>query len=189
MKVNNTMAGQGTQRGVVLIVVLIMLGVFSVIVVSMIGGSNINFKIAGNQQYRMEAKLAARHALETYVSNPNNFALPLPVGTSVVDLDFNGDGVADMAASVPPPSCLRSAPVLRTELNERYARDRDCFKSVQVVGGNIFSDNNGTAAVLKSGCVKMTWDTVATVNDSVTGAALEMHQGVYLRAGEGTTCR
>jgi hypothetical protein len=189
VKVNNTIASDKAQRGVVLIVVLIMLGVFSVIVVSMIGGSNINFKIAGNQQYRMEAKLAARHALETYVSNPNNFALPLPVGPSVIDIDFNGDGLADMAGTVPPPTCLRSAPVMRSELNERNVKDRDCFKSVQVVGGNIFSDTTGTAAINKSGCVKMTWDTLARVNDSVTGAALEMHQGVYLRAGEGTTCR
>ena len=185
---NSTMANKQTQSGVVLIVVLIMLGVFSVIVVSMIGGSNINFKIAGNQQYRMEAKLAARHALETYVSNPNNFALPLPTGISVIDVDFNGDGIADMAASVPPPSCLRSAPVLRVELDERNVKDRDCFKSIQTVGGNIFSDTAGIAAVLKSGCVKMTWDTLAAVNDPVTGAAIEMHQGVYLRAAEGTTC-
>ncbi|MDF1691183.1 MAG: PilX N-terminal domain-containing pilus assembly protein [Zhongshania sp.] len=186
---NRVLAGQNSQRGVVLVVVLIMLGVFSVIVVSMIGGSNINFKIAGNQQYRMEAKLAARHALETYVSNPNNFALPLPTGTSAIDVDFNGDGVADMSAAVPPPTCLRTAPVMRSELKERNVKDRDCFKSVQTVGGNIFSDTSGTAAVLKSGCVKMTWDTLATVNDNVTGAAVEMHQGVYLRAGEGTTCR
>jgi hypothetical protein len=176
------------QRGVVLIVVLIMLGIFSVIVVSMIGGSNINFKIAGNQQYRMEAKAAARQAIESYVSNPGNFSLPLPTGSSVIGSDFNGDGVVDMSGSVPPPNCLRSAPVMRAELNERNTADRDCFRTIQTVGGNIFSDTTGTASVLKSGCVKMTWDVAATVNDTVTGAQVEMHQGIYLRASEGTTC-
>ncbi|RNL60044.1 type IV pilus modification PilV family protein [Zhongshania marina] len=176
------------QAGVVLIIVLIMLGVFSVIVLSMVGGSNLNFKIAGNQQYRMEAKLAARHALETYISNPNNFTSASPKTTSVIEVDFNGDGVADMAASVPPPTCLRSAPVLRSELDERNKKDRDCFRTVQAIGGNVFSDTTGIAAVLKSGCVKMTLDTLATVTDNVTGADIEMHQGVYLRAAEGTSC-
>ena len=185
---NNTIASDKAQRGVVLIVVLIMLGVFSVIVVSMIGGSNINFKIAGNQQYRMEAKLAARHALETYISNPNNFAQPLPVGPSVIDIDFTGDGIADMAGSVAPPRCLRSAPVWRDELKARNKNDRSCFNSVGEVDGNIFRDTAGTPAIKKSGCVKMTWDTVANVNDDLTGAAVEMHQGVYVRAAEGTTC-
>ena len=43
------MKTKAKQRGIVLIVVLIMLAIFTVIVVSMLTGSNINFKIAGNQ--------------------------------------------------------------------------------------------------------------------------------------------
>lgn len=179
---------QKEQRGVVLIVVLIMLGVFSVIVMSMLGGSTLNFKIAGNQQYRMEAKLAARNALETYISNPNNFASPLPTADSVIPVDFNGDGITDMSASVKPAACLRTAPVFRYQLKATKPGDRACFRTVQVVGGNIFSDTSGTAAVLKSGCVDMAFDTFAIVDDKATGAGLEMHQGVTLRAAEGTTC-
>lgn len=174
------------QRGVVLIVVLIMLGVFSVIVASMLTSSNVNFKIAGNQQYRVEAKLAASNALETYISNPANFSLPLPTTNSNIQSDFDGNGVADMVAVVPPPSCLRIAPVLRSELS--YPKDKDCIRTAQDIDANIFRDEEGVATVTNSGCVKMTWDVQANVTDTVTGTNLEMHQGVYLRAALGTTC-
>lgn len=174
------------QRGVVLIVVLIMLGIFSVVVASMLTSSNINFRIAGNQQYRVEAKFAARNALETYISNPANFSLPLPTTNSNIQSDFDGDGVADMVAVVPPPTCLRIAPVLRSELS--YPKDKECIRTAQDIDPHIFRDDEGTATVTNSGCVKMTWDVQANVADAVTGANLEMHQGVYVRAALGTTC-
>lgn len=174
------------QGGVVLIIVLIMLGIFSVIVSSMLTSSNINFKIAGNQQYRVEAKLAARNALETYISNPANFSLPLPTANSNIESDFDGNGVIDMVGVVPPPNCLRIAPILRSELS--YPKDKDCIRTAQDVDDNIFRDNEGIASVTNSGCVKMTWDVQANVVDTVTGVNLEMHQGVYVRAALGTTC-
>ena len=80
------------QSGLVLIVVLVMLGIFSIIIVSMLSGSNINFKIAGNQQYHIESKNAASNAIESFVSNPANFAIPLPDGNTEFGSDFNGDG-------------------------------------------------------------------------------------------------
>lgn len=181
-----TAARVNNQRGVVLIVVLIMLGVFSVIVASMLTSSNINFKIAGNQQYRAEAKFAASNALETYISNPANFSLPLPTTNSNIQSDFDGDGVTDMVAVVPPPTCLRIAPVLRSELS--YPKDKECIRTAQDIDPNIFRDDEGTATVTNSGCVKMTWDVQANVADNLTGTNLEMHQGVYVRAALGTTC-
>ncbi|WP_373081914.1 hypothetical protein [Zhongshania sp.] len=176
-----------TQRGVVLIVVLIMLGVFSVIVVSMIGGSNINFKIAGNQQYRMEAKLAARNGVESYISNPANFALPLPTSNAYVNSDFNGDGVADMVAVVAPPECLRAVPILQAELDVTDPQDAQCVGSAQQSNSGLFYAS-GSSPTGNSWCSKMTWDVGAAVNDTKTGVALAMHQGVYLRAIIGTTC-
>ncbi len=175
------------QHGVVLIVVLIMLGVFSVIVVSMIGGSNINFKIAGNQQYRMEAKMAARNGVESYISNPANFALPLPTSNAYVNSDFNGDGVADMVAVVAPPDCLRAVPILQSELDVTDPHDAQCVGSAQQSNSGIFyaAGSSGTG---NSWCSKMTWDVGAKVNDAKTGVDLAMHQGVYLRAIIGTTC-
>ena len=175
------------ERGVVLIVVLIMLGIFSVIVVAMIGSSNVNFKIAGNQQYRLEAKTSARNSIEAYLSNPANFAIPLPAANSEFDTDFNGDGVADMVAVVAPPTCRRSGPSKQQELDISKPEDAQCLGTGQMSGGGTLTDD--TAALQgNSWCAKMTWDVVSTVNDVATSASIEMHQGVYVKAIIGTPC-
>ena len=179
--------GRVKQSGVVLIVVLIMLGVFSVIVVSMLSGSNINFKIAGNQQYRQEAKFAARNAIESYISNPANFALPIPTVNSYIASDFDGDGVSDMTATVLPPDCLRTRPIQIAELDITDEDDAQCFGSGLSQNAGVLTDSGG-AATGNSWCSKMSWDVEAQVADGVTGAAIEMHQGVFLRAIIGTTC-
>tara|TARA_R110001599_G_scaffold57562_4_gene158160 strand:- start:1149 stop:1712 length:564 start_codon:yes stop_codon:yes gene_type:complete len=186
MKASGQFVGR-QQRGVVLIVVLIMLGVFSVIVVSMIGGSNINFKIAGNQQYRMEAKMAARNGVESYISNPANFALPLPTSDAYVNSDFNGDGVADMIAVVAPPNCLRAVPILQSALDVADPHDAQCLGSAQQNNSGLFHAS-GSSGAGNSWCSKMTWDVGARVSDAKTGVDVAMHQGVYLRAIIGTTC-
>lgn len=175
------------ERGVVLIVVLIMLGVFSIIVVSMTGGSNINFRIAGNQQYRMEAKLTARNAVESYISNEANFALPLPTSDTYVVSDFDGDGTAEMTATVAPPDCLSINPIKHLDLDQTVKADRDCTGSGKLTNSGNFTD---TSAALSgnSWCNKMNWDVSASVTDTATGVDLDMSQGVFLRAPKGTPC-
>ncbi|MDX1505753.1 MAG: pilus assembly PilX N-terminal domain-containing protein [Spongiibacter sp.] len=175
------------ESGVVLIVVLIMLGIFSVIVVAMIGSSNINFKIAGNQQYRLEAKASARNSLESYLSNPANFAIPLPTLPSEFETDFNGDGVADMVAVVAPPTCMRSGPIKQQELDISKAEDAQCLGTGQSSSGGTLTDDS-TALQGNSWCAKMTWDVMSTVNDVATSTNIEMHQGVYVKAIIGTPC-
>lgn len=174
------------QSGVVLIVVLIMLAVFSVIVFSMVSGSNINFKIAGNQQYRMEAKSAARNGIEAYISNPANFELPLPQNNAIQGSDFNGDGVDEMSAIIPPPDCLRAKPIKMAELDVANPADAQCLGTAQSSNPGILSDGGNASG--NSWCTKMTWDVRANVSDNTTGAGVTMHQGVYLRAIIGTPC-
>lgn len=175
------------QSGVVLIVVLIMLAVFSVIVFSMVSGSNINFKIAGNQQYRMEAKSAARNGIEAYISNPANFELPLPEDNAIQGSDFNGDGVDEMSAIIPPPDCLRAKPIKMAELDVAKPVDAQCLGTAQSSNSGLLSDGSSSGNG-NSWCTKMTWDVRAYVSDNTTGAGVTMHQGVYLRAIIGTPC-
>lgn len=175
------------QSGVVLIVVLIMLAVFSVIVFNMVSGSNINFKIAGNQQYRMEAKSAARNGIEAYISNSANFELPLPQENAIQGSDFNGDGVDEMSAVIPPPECLRAKPIKMAELDVASPADAQCLGTGQSSNPGILSDG-GSSGSGNSWCAKMTWDVRANVSDNTTGANVVMHQGVYLRAIIGTPC-
>lgn len=177
--------GGGDQRGVVLIVVLIMLGVFSVIVMSMLGGSNINFKIAGNHQFRFEAKSAAQASIEAYISNPANFTIPLPEIDAIFSFDLDGNGTNDLSATVAPPVCLRSMPVKLAALDASDPGDDSCWKSGQSMESGVFGDSitNGN-----SDCAEISWDVKASVKDTSTDAAVVMHQGIYLRANVGTTC-
>lgn len=177
-----------SQQGVVLLVTLIMLGIFSIIVISMLSGSNTNFKIAGNQQFRMEAKLAARQAIETYISNPANFPPPEPYPNPVISVDINGDGVEDLNALLPEPECLRAIPLLNSELDPQIPSEQACMVSAQLeeTSGNI--GPGGSNSNPNSLCVKKTYDVVSTVEDVATGAAMEMHQGVYLRVPIGDSC-
>ncbi|QQD17023.1 hypothetical protein I6N98_11600 [Spongiibacter nanhainus] len=164
-----------------------MLAVFSVIVFSMVSGSNINFKIAGNQQYRMEAKSAARNGIEAYISNAANFALPLPETDATFGADFDGDGVNEMLATVPPPKCIRVAPVKITELEpKRSNNDKFCVSGGGQQNTGLLSDDGVSSG--NSICTKMTWDVSAAVSDTETGANLTMHQGIYIRAYVGTPC-
>lgn len=174
------------QQGAVLIVVLVMLGILTVIVAAMVNTSNINFRIAGNQQYRAEARLAAQNGIETYISNEANFTIPLPTAAIPIATDLDGDGVDDFVASVSPPVCLRSIPIKLTELNVTKVDDASCYGSGAAQESGLLSD---AAATGNSWCSKMMWDVQSTVDDTaVTGASIEVHQGVYLRALLGTPC-
>ncbi len=181
------MKTKAKQRGIVLIVVLIMLAIFTVIVVSMLTGSNINFKIAGNQQNRIEAKQSASNAIESYISNPANFAIPLPEGNTEFGSDFNGDGSDDMVAVVAPPTCLSSEPIKQSELDVADPADAQCLGTAQNSSSGVLTDDSA-ALQGNSWCAKMTWDVGATVSDARTNTEVEIHQGVYLREVIGTPC-
>ncbi len=175
------------ERGATLVIVLVMVGIFMIIVTSLVSSSSINFKIAGNQQYRVEAKLAARNGMEAYISNPANFALPLPVNAEEIGTDFNGDGVDDMIASVAPPDCTKSTIIKVPELDVSNPNEAQCLGSGSMASTGIFGGSGGVTSG-NSWCSRMNWDVASTVADGATGAGIEMHQGIYLLAIVGTSC-
>jgi hypothetical protein len=184
-----------SESGVVLIVVLVMLGIFMLIVMSLIGSSNINIKIAGNQQARMEAQVAARHGLEAYISNPANFAVPLPNADSFIGVDFNGDGNTDLFARLLRPACNSSVPMELTEIHSNIQADVNAglFASewYDCLGGTPPPSGLLTDAGIAAGsewCSIMSWNATADVDNELTGAQVTMHQGVQQTALLGTPC-
>lgn len=176
----------GRQRGAMLVVVLVMLGILTLIVAAMVNSSNINFRIAGNQQYRSEAQLTAQNAIEEYISNEANFTIPLPTAAITIPTDLDGDGVDEFSAVVEPPVCLRSVPIKLLELKVKSADDAPCYGSGALQESGLLSDSVATG---NSWCSKMIWDVHSTVDDSaLTNARVEVHQGVYLRTLLGTRC-
>ncbi len=177
-----------TQRGAVLVIVLIMVGIFMVIVTSLVASSSINFRIAGNQQYRMEAKSAAKNALEAYISNPANFGPTPPTAAKTYEFNFNGDtnGVSDMSATIAPPVCATSRPIPQSELDLDDPDDAQCAGSVVSAQGMIGA--SGSVSSAASWCSNVNWQITAAVDDAATGVELAMVQGISMRATTGTPC-
>ena len=91
------------QRGVVLIMAMVMLFILSTIAVSAIRASNSGIRIVGNMQAQDEVELAAQLGIEQVMSNLNNFTTP---AGGTVNVDINRDGVNDYAVTVAAPSCV-----------------------------------------------------------------------------------
>ena len=141
---------------------------------------------------RDRAKVAAKNALEGYMSNSANFKIPLPTSNSVFDFNFdgktdaNGDDVVDISATVSPPSCTASKAISQVDLDLTKPEDAQCAGGVQSTQGIIGA--GGASANSNSWCANMNWEVAAEVDDAATGAQLDMTQGVSTRAIIGTPC-
>lgn len=168
------------HNGMILIVVLVLLGVFTLIVAALVRTSNINFRIVGNQQYRQEASLAAQNGIETYLSNPANFSSPLPA-LQHLSMDLDGDGTTEYTADVPAATCISVKQLdQQNDLDIANPNDADCFGTSSVENSGVISDNG--AGSNTSICSNVTWDVAASVNDTATtGTKVTVHQGIAKR--------
>jgi Tfp pilus assembly protein PilX len=96
-----------TQRGVTLVVGLIMLLVLTLFAVSAIRLSSANLRTVGNMQARAEATSAAQTAIEQTMSDIGSFTAP--VARNDVAVPVNG---TDYIVDVDAPVCVLSEPVL-----------------------------------------------------------------------------
>lgn len=149
------------QRGITLIIGLIMLVLITLMVSTTFNLSSINLKSVGNMQFRNESIAAANKAIEQVIGT--NFATgfsSVPAAQNIT-YDINNDGVTDYSVAVASPVCIQST---------------------EVAGSS--SEGACTSATLEgfSGCgsanYSTLWDIDATVTDAVSGAALHIHQGM-----------
>ena len=141
------------QRGVTLIISLIMLVVLTLLAVSGIRSSNVNTRIAGNMQVQEEAMESAQQAIEEAISN-TNFTLATPATKTV------GLYTVTFAA----PSCQSATAARRGDPG--LPADGSCL------------GNAGT-----SFCYWTTWDVAVSAVDTKTGVTTSIHQGVSVLAG------
>ncbi len=175
------------QEGATLLVALVMLVVLTLFAITAINFTNINSKIAGNQQFKKEAEVAAQQAVEQIISS--DFTTN-PLATNV-NVDINNDGTNDYVVNVARPTCLISKPILVSELDITVADDQACFTSSKGTTTGLI----GTGSVGGSSlCSNTQWDVQATVTDSGitgssgSGAQVVLHQGVSKRVAVGTPC-
>lgn len=155
------------QRGVTLIVGLIMLILITLMVTTAFTLNTSNLKSVGNMQYRNEAVSAANKAVEQIVENsfPAGFVTVPPATT--VTYDINNDTVIDYRVAVAAPVCVEASVVAGT------AGTGACSG---VRGGSLAGCASPNYSTL--------WDIQATVNDAASGSSVVVRQGVRMEITE-----
>jgi len=163
----------GGQRGVVLLVGLVMLMMVTLMAVTGFNIVKVNQQVAGNMESRAQAMTAANAAIEEAISStlffnqPGNIFLDSCGGANTKCYDFNGDGVNDVTVAVSNPTCVTVEP--RTNDQVIKAGKPGCQ-----IGGE---GDDG-----QSMCVVTVWDMEAVAIDELTGASATVRQGVEVWA-------
>lgn len=155
------------QRGVTLIVGLIMLILITLMVTTAFTLNTSNLKSVGNMQFRNESVSAANKAIEQVVGDsfPTGF-ITVPAATTVT-YDINNDGNVDYRVGVAQPVCV---------------------EATQVAGSSGAGGCSGIRGGILAGCsapnYSLLWDVRATVNDEVSGSSVVVRQGVRMEVTE-----
>ncbi len=172
-----------SQRGITLVVSLIMLIVLTLLVVSAIRFGNINLRIAGNAQAEAEASAATSVQLEktvalvTAAARPNDVAAQSQISVSTGGKTYKVD--------VTKPACTLSKNIVTTDLDPTKAADLPCFE-----GGatDPIYDVNGNPVPQPTACKDQQWEVTASVADSTSGANVKMLQGMAMRVSAEVVC-
>ena len=180
------MTSRKRQRGVTLVVALIILVLLALFAMSGYHTSQTDMKTSGNMQARTEALNAAQEAIETaissaqFVSTPAN-ALQTPCGgaPNTFCSDYNGDGTPEYTARlVPAPTCVTKKMVKVAELNLDNSEDLGC-----AVGQSQMFGVAGAGAADDSLCANTVWNVTAEASSTASGAKVTVSQGVGIRIG------
>lgn len=144
------------QRGVTLVVGLIMLVLITLVVTSAFMLSSTNLKSVGNMQFRDEALAAANKAIEQALASPFTNA----PASSQIDVDIDNNGTNDYVVNIAAPTCVRATQVAG-------ASSAPGSGSSVTLGFTVPPPDYNTV-----------WDFDATVTDAVSGASIRVHQGV-----------
>jgi Tfp pilus assembly protein PilX len=170
------------QRGVTLVVALIMLVLLTLLALTSFNVSKSNLQVVSNMQQRDEAIAAAREVIEETISSTRFFDTPGDVlanpcgGPNQRCIDTNGDGTPDVTVALtPPPACIKGQSIKTSELDVAIEDDAGCTLGVQ--------QNFGTAGAStgNSECANSVWEVTAVATDATTQAAVTVTQGISVR--------
>ncbi|MGL4564400.1 MAG: pilus assembly PilX family protein, partial [Halioglobus sp.] len=119
----NNGPAHGRQRGVALVVALIMLLAVTLIAVSASNLVQSNLKIVQNMESRDMVRAAAHAALEEAISSGRFMESPDAMFAVSCEennqrcYDFNGDGTDDVTVAVAEPTCVVVQPIKNSELD------------------------------------------------------------------------
>ena len=151
------------QRGVALVIGMIMLVLITLLVVSAINSGSVNLRIAGNMQAEEGARAVAQQAIEQFIGVYSNF-YPTPTAMTATspNFDINNDGTKEYTVSIAAPTCKLAAK--------------------QVPGKSVDCINGARAGLF---CWDTLWEVVATATDAKTGVRQVVTQGVSITFAPG----
>lgn len=180
------------QRGMTLLVGLVMLLLITLLAVSAIRLGTTNLQVVGNEQFRDESVAAANFVLDQ-VLNDREFITnySAAAGKSVADVTV---GQATYDVVVPKITCKRTRVIASAELVTKIEyppssgtlvdavlpADQPCVGGMS--GSGVVIVSAGGAPSGSSLCSTVLWDVEARVTaDTATGATTEVHQGIEVR--------
>jgi FlaG/FlaF family flagellin (archaellin) len=166
----NRAALPSTQRGVTLVVGLIMLVLITLIVAAAFMMSSTNLRSVGNMQYRDEAVAAGNSAIEQRLTDLTTAGgFNSPPGSATVTVDINRDNKDDFNVAISAPTCTQEKAI-----------------TAPPPAG---TGNSVTTGILPPVIFYNTlWDFTATVTEASgvasTGATVTMHQGMRVKLNQ-----
>jgi hypothetical protein len=167
------------QRGITLVVGMIMLLLMTLLAISAFQASNVNLRIAGNMQVRQEIFAAAQSAVEQALSSPAF----IDTSTTVAPATVNLNGAGYVVNFTPAPACTSVVDIPSEDLNPADTDDFVCIPSGALLGSGsgIFL---GGPPLPPSYCSNTRWALTANVADANTGAKVTLEQGVAVRVSK-----
>jgi Tfp pilus assembly protein PilX len=173
------------QRGMTLVMALILLILLTVLALTSFSLGNSNLQIVSNMQQREQAVAAAHQVIEETISSTRFFETPAAAVTNPCGapnqrcVDTDGDGRDDVKVVLsPPPTCVKAQSIKNSDLDLADAEDAGCS-----VGSN---QNFGVAGASdgNSECAKSVWEVNAVATDMATQASVKVTQGVAVRVAK-----
>jgi Tfp pilus assembly protein PilX len=171
------------QRGITLVVALIMLTLLTLLALTSFNLGKANMDIISNMQQRDEAIAAAQEVLEEtisstrFITSPNDaIGAPCNGNSNTRCIDNNGDGTPDITVLLSPaPNCVKAQSIKVSALDVSRADDAGCSLGA--------AQNFGVSGAVTgdSLCADSLWEIHASATDAVSAAAVEVTQGVSVR--------
>lgn len=177
------MMRQRQQKGMTLLMALVMLVALTLLALTSFNIGRNNMQVVGNMQQHDEALAAAREAIEEAISTPrlvespdSVFASPCNGKANTRCIDNNADGKPDVVVTLAPkPNCVKAQVIKIATLDLSKKEDQECTK-MQAQEFGTEGANTGNSM-----CADSTWEINAVAVDQVSEARLAIVQGVSVR--------
>ena len=156
MNINRRSGLVKRQRGIVLVIALMLLIMITLFAVTAIRSSTTELSIVGNVQLQSELSAAAQEGIETRINSMTDFN-NVAIGQSVATASLSTQG-GRYTVAVSAPKCIKAARI----------------------SGNSLTNSNMTMSDITY------WEVDATVVDASSGATASVTQGVKTRMPTGS---